>query len=329
MSKSIFRALVLAFAVCACMAVASPALAAGRGVVPNHAYVGSVDLYGMEETAAAAAISQEASVTSLPKIRAIAAGAYFTLDTPKYVRLNVEAMLDRAYAPSTEASFTVPRMANITTPSVVAFVDRVAKKVNRRSANAFYYVRHGRMHWRPAVYGRGLYMTESRGRVMRALRAEIPSATAQPTVHLRYKRYTPSVTNSKLGRAILVDLSQRKLRLYDHSKLIKKVGIAVGMPRYPTPRGKFKIIAKNPHPAWRNPGSGWAANMPAYIPPGPTNPLGLRALYLNAPGIRIHGTSKTWSIGTAASHGCMRVANSQIVKLYPLVPVGTPVFIIK
>ncbi len=69
--------------------------------------------------------------------------------------------------------------------------------------------------------------------------------------------------------------------------------------------------------------------MPAYIPPGPTNPLGLRALYLNSPGIRIHGTYKTWTIGTAASHGCMRVANSQIVKLYPLVPVGTPVFIIK
>jgi lipoprotein-anchoring transpeptidase ErfK/SrfK len=329
MSKPLARTLLLALALCAFMTMAVPAFAEGRGIVPNHAYVGSVDLYGMEESAAVAAISQEASVTSLPKLRTLAAGMYFTLDTPKYVRLDVEGMLERAYAPSVETSFTVPRMANITTPSVVAFVDRVAAKVNRRRASAFYYVRNSRMQWRSAVYGRGLYMTESRGRVMRALRAEIPTGTAQPTVHLPYKRYTPAVTNAKLGRAILVDLSQRKLRLYDHSKLIKKVGVAVGMPRYPTPRGKFKIIAKNPHPAWRNPGSDWAANMPAYIPPGPSNPLGLRALYVNSPGIRIHGTYKTWTIGTAASHGCMRVANSQIVKLYPLVPVGTPVFIIK
>jgi lipoprotein-anchoring transpeptidase ErfK/SrfK len=164
---------------------------------------------------------------------------------------------------------------------------------------------------------------------MAALRKEIDSGSVQPTVALPLKSYTPKVTNGRLGRALLVDLSQRKLRLYDHSKVIKKVGIAVGMSRYPTPRGRFKIVAKSPRPAWRNPGSGWAANMPAYIPPGPSNPLGLRALYLNASGIRIHGTSKTGSIGTAASHGCIRVANSQIVKLYPKVPVGTPVFIVK
>jgi L,D-transpeptidase ErfK/SrfK len=67
--------------------------------------------------------------------------------------------------------------------------------------------------------------------------------------------------------------------------------------------------------------------MPSYIGPGPRNPLGTRALYLNASGIRIHGTNNSNSIGTAASHGCMRLRRADIEDLYPLVPIGTPVFI--
>ncbi len=69
MSKSIVRATVVALALCAVMAVAAPAYAEGRGPVPNDAYVGSVDLCGMDETRALAAISQEASVTLLPSSR--------------------------------------------------------------------------------------------------------------------------------------------------------------------------------------------------------------------------------------------------------------------
>jgi len=328
MSRSASRMLVVALMLCAVMSIAAPAYA-DLGPVPNHAIVGNVDLFDLSEAEARAAISQEASLTLLPKIRTISAGMYFTINTPYYAKLNVDGMIAKAYAPSAETTFTIPRMANITTPSVNAFVDRVALKVNRRRANAFYYVRDGRMRWRAAVYGRGLYITAARGAMMSALRKEIASGTVQPTVRLHYKSYTPEITNAELGRAILVDLSQRKLRLYDHSTMLKRYGIAIGMPRYPTPRGKFKIIAKAKNPAWYNPGSAWASNMPSYIPPGPTNPLGTRALYLNSPGIRIHGTHKTWTIGTAASHGCMRVANSNIEKLYPMVPVGTPVFIIK
>jgi lipoprotein-anchoring transpeptidase ErfK/SrfK len=72
--------------------------------------------------------------------------------------------------------------------------------------------------------------------------------------------------------------------------------------------------------------------MPATIGPGASNPLGLRAMNLNNAkgkdtGYRIHGTSKLGSIGTAASHGCIRVANKNIVKLYKKVPTGTPVVV--
>jgi len=59
-----------------------------------------------------------------------------------------------------------------------------------------------------------------------------------------------------------------------------------------------------------------------------SNPLGLRALPLDASGVLIHGTSNDGSIGTSASHGCMRMHMPEVIKLFDMVPVGTPVYII-
>ena len=81
-------------------------------------------------------------------------------------------------------------------------------------------------------------------------------------------------------------------------------------------------------PRWVNPGSVWAKDMPKVIPPGFSNPLGVRALALNATAILIHGTSNYGSIGSAASHGCIRMRNSDIVNFFPLIGVGVPVDII-
>jgi len=70
---------------------------------------------------------------------------------------------------------------------------------------------------------------------------------------------------------------------------------------------------------------GWGKDMPASIPPGPGNPLGLRALNWSAAAIRFHGTSATYSLGYNASHGCVRMANESVIELYDLVDVGTPI----
>jgi L,D-transpeptidase ErfK/SrfK len=68
--------------------------------------------------------------------------------------------------------------------------------------------------------------------------------------------------------------------------------------------------------------------MPRSIPGGPNGPLGTRALYLDAPGIRIHGTPNPGSIGTYASHGCIRMLMSDVEELYEIVDVDTQVLII-
>jgi lipoprotein-anchoring transpeptidase ErfK/SrfK len=138
----------------------------------------------------------------------------------------------------------------------------------------------------------------------------------------------PKVTTAKLGDSLIVDRSSRIVRFYKGTRLTKSYRCAVGMARYPTPLGTWRVVAKHYMPSWYNPGSAWAAGMPRVIPPGPYNPLGTRALALSASNILIHGTSKDWSIGTAASHGCIRMHRWDIENLYPRVRVGTRVVIV-
>lgn len=131
----------------------------------------------------------------------------------------------------------------------------------------------------------------------------------------------------KQRKAIYISRSDRRLSLYRGDTLLRSWSVAVGTPSHPTPRGDYRITLKRYMPVWVNPGSEWAKNMPPTIGPGPTAPLGVRALNINAPGIRIHGTPAINSIGTAASHGCVRMRNEEVIQLYDLVEVGTPVFI--
>jgi len=128
-------------------------------------------------------------------------------------------------------------------------------------------------------------------------------------------------------RRIVVNLAERKLYYYANGSLQREYGVAVGMPGWSTPTGSFQIVSKQVNPSWYNPGSSWAVSMPKYIGPGPNNPLGLRAMGINSPGIYIHGTSNYGSIGTAASHGCIRMRNSEIVDFFPIIDKGVRVYI--
>ena len=130
------------------------------------------------------------------------------------------------------------------------------------------------------------------------------------------------------SRRIVINRGQRRLYYYENGKVARTFGVAVGMPQYPTPGGTWQVVNKQVNPSWINPGSDWAKDMPKVIPPSWSNPLGVRALALNARNILIHGTSKYGSIGTAASHGCIRMRNSDIVNFFPTVGVGTPVEIL-
>jgi len=128
-----------------------------------------------------------------------------------------------------------------------------------------------------------------------------------------------------LGR-IVVNLSQRRLRLIRDGRVWRTYPIAVGAAAYPTPTGDYEINDKQVDPAWYPPDSPWAAEL-STIPPGPGNPLGTRWIGTTAPAIGIHGTYASSSIGTAASHGCMRMHIPDVEELFDQVATGMSVSI--
>ena len=96
---------------------------------------------------------------------------------------------------------------------------------------------------------------------------------------------------------------------------------------YDTPAGLYRIQNKAVNPTWSVPHSPWTGSLAgAVIPPGPSNPLKARWLGIYG-GAGIHGTDQTWSLGSAASHGCIRMAIPDVIELYDRIDVGTPVYI--
>jgi lipoprotein-anchoring transpeptidase ErfK/SrfK len=131
-----------------------------------------------------------------------------------------------------------------------------------------------------------------------------------------------------LGGHIVVDLSQLRLYLYSGDRLVKSYPVATGQPAWPTPTGTYAIITMTKDPTWLPPNSDWAKNATP-IPPGSENPLGTRWMGTSAPGVGMHGVppSEDWTIGTYASHGCIRMHNWDAVDLFSRVSLGMPVII--
>ena len=102
---------------------------------------------------------------------------------------------------------------------------------------------------------------------------------------------------------------------------------AVGQVGFSTPAGRWSIVTKQRNPWWHPPPSPWAANSDP-VPPGPGNPLGTRWMGLNASFIGIHGTPSSGSLGSRASHGCIRMNIGDAEWMFDRVDIGTPVLVI-
>ncbi len=146
-----------------------------------------------------------------------------------------------------------------------------------------------------------------------------------PQVQLPIRRLRPARMTA--GASVVVSRRGRVLSLYREAKLLRTFRVAVGTPRYPTPRGLFAIVSKQRNPTWIPPDSPWAKGL-GPIPPGRGNPLGTRWMGTSASAVGIHGTPASASIGTAASHGCIRMYIRDAEWLYERVKLSTPVLIV-
>ncbi|MDQ3979696.1 MAG: L,D-transpeptidase/peptidoglycan binding protein, partial [Actinomycetota bacterium] len=147
-------------------------------------------------------------------------------------------------------------------------------------------------------------------------------------VRLITRDVPPAVGPDAFRKVILIRTGENTLYLYENGSIAKQWPVATGKSGYATPTGHWKVMEKIENPVWYNPGSAWARGMPAVIGPGPNNPLGTRALALDAPAILIHATSDRGSIGYGASHGCIRMIEEHEKELFERVDVGTPVVVV-
>lgn len=310
-------------------AEATPAAPALRPPITSGATFNGTALAGMSEPDARAFIAAGSTLPRLTPVIATGDGRTFSFPATAAVSVSVTKMLAQAYATSETAPFEIAPVYSVSSSVVNRWVKTMAGKVDRKAVNAKRSVKGRKLVVRPEKTGRKVDQRVTASRVTARLRSELASpGVAPPAVKIVYKVIKPSVTRKNMGKTIIVSLSKRRIYLYRSTKLEKSYPCAIGTSSYPTPKGTWRIVRKAKNPTWYNPHSDWSRNMPASLS-GAASPLGTRALYLNASGIRIHGTTKDYSIGTAASHGCMRMHRWHIEDLYPRVPVGTTVYIVK
>lgn len=128
--------------------------------------------------------------------------------------------------------------------------------------------------------------------------------------------------------SIVVDTSERRLYYMLEKERAIMYRVAVGKPKMQWFGSTF-VTHKRKNPGWTPTPRMRKLGAPKYVPPGPANPLGVRAIYLGWSEYRIHGTIKPGSIGRAASSGCIRMLNKDVIDLFKRVHIGAPVHVIR
>lgn len=231
------------------------------------------------------------------------------------------------YVSGGEVDESITPEVEYSVPAVNRFVRRVAEDVNREPKNADVEATGDSLEVVAGEPGRKL-----RDNLLeKDLKAAVLNANAPHTIKAEVHSIAPEVTKKEVAAEypsyLTLDRSTFTLRLWKHLKLAKTYTVAVGMEGLETPEGLYAIQEKEENPVWHVPLSDWAGDLAGQtIPPGPSNPIKARWMGIYE-GAGIHGTEETYSLGSAASHGCVRMAIPDVEELYDQVEVGTPIFI--
>lgn len=311
------------------------------GVLPRASLVGGIDVSGLTRAAAMAKV-ERAITAQLDRKATLVVGdrRYSVTARALGVAADVPAAVDTAMAKANGGSWlsrSWRRMTGSTEHPVVTvkisgtvenglrrLVAKAAAESTVPASDASVQLVGSLVSFTKAKPGLALD-TKAALTALTASLADGVERRVEPTV------VQPKVTDAAFETVLLVHVNANKLFVYKNGVVARTFPVATGQLAYPTPLGRFTVTRKRFLPTWVNPhpDEGWGRFEPKSIPPGPGNPLGLRALNISSPNIRIHGTPSDRSIGYNASHGCIRMHNSDVVQLYPMVPKGATVFITK
>lgn len=230
------------------------------------------------------------------------------------------------YATGGEVDSDVEPRIGYSQEALDGFLDGVAAKINRKPRDATVEPTPTDLTPVPEQDGVTVRAEELRDSVEAALQSPRARVVNAPVDKLE-----PEVTTDELASRypsyITVDRDNFKLRLFENLKPAKKYTIAVGQVGYDTPSGLYHIQSKQVDPTWYVPDKKWAGKLAGeVVPPGPDNPLKARWMGI-FDGAGIHGTDDLGSLGSAASHGCIRMAVPEVKQLYGQVDPGAPVYI--
>jgi len=242
---------------------------------------------------------------------------------------NSDNFIIRAYRKltGTEVDASVDPAVSFSPPAVRRFVARVAKGVDRPARDASLAFTVSAV--RPVPSKRGVALKQ--GRLAKEVTHALATPGASHDLTAAVRELRPKVTTKQLATkypvVITVDRSNFRLTLFKDLKPVKTYPIAVGRAGLETPAGLYSIQDKQVNPSWHVPNSAWAGDLAGKtIPPGPDDPIKARWMGI-AGGAGIHGTAEPGSLGSAASHGCVRMSIPDVIDLFDRVSVGTPVFI--
>jgi lipoprotein-anchoring transpeptidase ErfK/SrfK len=312
-------------------------------LVVDGVKVADVDIGGLHAPAAKRKLAAELSGRLDRPVRVRAAGRLFRL-TPQTASLapDVDGMVDEALDRSRSGGLPgrlwrgltgstvdaeLAARVSYSSVSVRRFVRRVKRSVDRRPRDADVRFETATLPAVPSETG----LRVSYRRLLARVEGALNQTGHARTVRINVRVTQPKVTTAELAKkypvVVTVDRPAFKLRLFKRLKLKRTYKIAVGQAGLETPAGLYHIESKTVNPSWHVPNSAWAGELAGrVIPPGPDNPIKARWLGIYA-GAGIHGTADVGSLGTAASHGCIRMAIPDVEALYPQVPVQAPVFI--
>jgi lipoprotein-anchoring transpeptidase ErfK/SrfK len=212
--------------------------------------------------------------------------------------------------------------------AIIRLVDRVRRAVEHPAKDAKVSISGAGIATVPGHDGVAVRAAD----LHRSIKAAIVSPTASRSFVAQTRRVSPKVGTADLAKkyatVLIVNRKAFRLTLYKDLKVKKSYGIAVGRVGLETPAGLYTIQNKAIDPAWHVPNSAWAGSLAGKVIPGGAADNPIKARWLGVyDGVGVHGTSEDASIGSNASHGCIRMHIPDVEELYPQVPVGSPIFI--
>lgn len=316
-----------------------------RDTIAKGVKIAGIDVGGMSaKTAREKVRSELRSRLQQPIVVAYGKRRFTLHPATAKVGYDVQATVDEAIARSREGNIIGRSWRSLTGGTINAnlapkvtysrqtvnrFVDGVVKELNRPPQDASLNYTASGLERVPGRDGLAINTTQLRNGVLFDIENQRYEGVLRPVAQRTRPKVTTSQLARKYPRVIIINRSDFTLTLYKNLKHFKSYGIAVGQAGLESPPGLHQVENKQVDPAWNVPNEAWAGSLAGQVIPGgaPDNPLKARWIGF-FPGDGIHGTADDASIGSAASHGCIRMHVPDVEDLYDRVEVGDPVYVI-